>query len=165
MRAFDRVSADVLSRNAVRMSVRYFDSSGSRTDRRLCVGDGEYISKAGSDVLIPVPGGDTVKMTPQAAPSGIGGVGVAAVAVQKDKAAGACSHWTVRILPGVAGHKGERAFLDIHEQKTVKGLPDKPVAGQISKLSALQRIQKHLHGVFAGGIDEISGVIADKRFL
>ena len=105
--------------------------------------------------MIPVPGGDSVEMAPQTTPAGIGGVGVAAVAVQKDEVSGARDHRAVRMLPCVTRHEGECSLLDVHEQEAVKSFPDEPVAGQIGELSALQRVQKHLHGIFAWGIDEI----------
>ena len=83
-------------------------------DDGLRVGEGKHISKAGYNILIPVAGGNSVEMTPEAFPAGFGGVGVAAVAVQKHEPAFAYGPFAAIQV------KDERALLNIHEQKAVK---------------------------------------------
>ena len=118
-------------------------------DDGLRVGERKHISKAGYNILVPVAGSDSVEMTPEAFPAGFGGVGVAAVAVQKNKPA------FVYGLFAAIQIKDERTLLDIHEQKAVKGFPHEPITRQIEKAAALQRIQKHFKSIFAGGVDKV----------
>lgn len=95
---------------------------------------GKDVSQPGNDVMIVDPGGDAVEMTPQTFPALIGGIGMEPVAVQQHELTGADA------LSAALKGQGQRALLNVHQQKAVKGFPGQAIARQIRKKAALQGI-------------------------
>lgn len=110
---------------------------------------GEYIAHTGCDLLIIFPGQRTVKVYPQAFVTGNGRITMRLIAVDQDK--------------GIFGNRLQPAskielhgpFLDVHQQKAVKGSARKVIARFICKHPTLQWIEEELLCCFAGCVNEI----------
>ena len=97
-------------------------------------------------------------MKPQGFPAGIGVIRVGLVAVQH--------HDLPR--PGGIGLAvqldGAAAFFDIHDEKTVIGIPLQTVSGRITEITGTHRVKKGLDSLGAGRVQVVVGAFKNSRF-